>query len=451
MRLFILLACLAPLTSASKGGGGGFGLGHGGGFGGGYGGGGYGGGGSGLSSYLQPVYFNDGGVKKGGGGLGDIFGGINSFFKGGQDVAPPLIAFHAPGPTPNYPPPHVEPQVVEVQVPKCEPLTHFVTNFITETVPVPIVQTEFVQNLVPTVLLQTQFQKQVETEYVTDVLTQKLISTYTRSIAVPRNNYITETELQVKTNNIFHRTTEVNFAPVFRTRFVTVTATDFITQTVPDVRISNAFQTIRVPTTAYVTETKIQLQPSLVLETVTEYVTQIATEFQPKLVTVTAPPQYITTTEYNHVTTSIYEAAQAPAVLGPITVTQQVKEYVPTISTYNKVLVSTAFEPVPVIKTVYRTNYITDTVYHTQFLTKTVFKHQTHVVKDYVTVKPQCGVKFGYGASEPIIPLTPGLQPWADQAAFVAATPDILSTPNIPWSYGAGKDLLAGVTPTFQA
>ncbi|XP_068213724.1 uncharacterized protein [Palaemon carinicauda] len=441
MRLLILsLVCLAPLASSTKGGGGG--------------GGGYGN--QGLSAYLQPIYVQGGYEdQKTSSGFGDFFGGFNSFFKGSQKESTPpnLIAFHAQPPAPSYhPPPYVEPQVVEVQVPKCEPLTHYITNFVTETVPFPVIETEFVQNVVPTVVYQTQFQRQVETEYVTDILTQRLVSTYTRSIAVPRNTFITQTETALLTSNIIQRTTEVNFSPVFRTRFVTVTATDTITQTNPDVRISHAIQTVRIPTTAYVTETKIQLQPSLVLETTTAYVTQISTEYRPQLVTVTSPPEYITTTQYNHVTTSIYEAARPPAVVGPITVTQQVKEYIPTVSTYKKLLVSTAYEPVPVIQTVYKTQYVTDTAYHTQYVTKTEYIQKTHVITEYVTVQPQCGVQYGYVATDPLLSLSPALQHVGDQAAFVATSPQIFSSPNvIKHQYGAGKELLYGVGPTYQA
>lgn len=90
----------------------------------------------------------------------------------------------------------------------------------------------------------------------------------------------------------------------------------------------------------------------------------MSTQYVPRVSTVYGPPQTLTTTEYRHVTSSIYAPAPAGGGSGPVTITQQLKEYVPTV----------------------KTQYVTSTV----------------VKKEYVTVTPKCPSGGGYGYSPPL-------------------------------------------------
>lgn len=109
---------------------------------------------------------------------------------------------------------------------------------------------------------------------------------------------------------------------------------------------------------------QLQLQPSVVFKTQYETQTRVSTQYVPHVSTVYGPPQTLTTTEYRHVTSSIYAPAPAGGGSGPVTITQQLKEYVPTV----------------------KTQYVTSTV----------------VKKEYVTVTPKCPSGGGYGYSPPL-------------------------------------------------
>ncbi|XP_042880825.1 uncharacterized protein LOC122258742 [Penaeus japonicus] len=234
----------------------------------------------------------------------------------------------------------------------------------TMAVHVPVAHTEFVDRVVPTVVYQTEYQKLKETEFVTHVLTQLVTSTYTKSIVVPRKTYITQTYTSVVTRNILQRTTEVSYTPVVKTNQVTVTQTAVRVEQVPDIRYTTVERTRPVVSTAYVTETKLKLQPSVVFKTQYETRTQVSTQYVPRVSTVYGPPQTLTSTAYQHVTSSIYAPAPAGGGSGPVTITQQLKEYVPTV----------------------KTQYVTSTV----------------VRKEYVTVTPKCPSGGGYGYSPPV-------------------------------------------------
>ena len=93
-----------------------------------------------LSYAAIPVYEGSSGGKKGGGRFGNLFKGLRGGFslfggkgrgKGKGGPGPAIAPVHVPAL-----PPVNQHHVLNVKVPKCQPLTHYITQYITEAHPV---------------------------------------------------------------------------------------------------------------------------------------------------------------------------------------------------------------------------------------------------------------------------------------------------------------------------
>lgn len=93
-----------------------------------------------VSYAAIPVYAGSSGGKKGGRKFGNLFKGFRSGFslfggkgrgKGKGGSGPVITPVHIPAP-----PPIKQHHVLNVKVPKCQPLTHYITQYITEAHPV---------------------------------------------------------------------------------------------------------------------------------------------------------------------------------------------------------------------------------------------------------------------------------------------------------------------------